>query len=141
MSDVSKPSPLYWLVAVLAVMFGIGLVYDWWMLNAAPPHDAYAQEMIAWIRSFPIWRQLVWGVSVVTGAVGGITLLLRRRWAVTLYMISFVTLLGGFIGHDLLLADGVEKYGSGGLIASTVLILLTGLFWAYARQARGKGWL
>ncbi|MBO6548252.1 MAG: hypothetical protein JJ964_01370, partial [Rhizobiales bacterium] len=43
-----------------------------------------------------------------------------------------ITMLIGFVGYDLLIADGIQAYGTYGLIASTIMILISLILALYA---------
>ncbi|MFQ5563542.1 MAG: hypothetical protein ACE5FO_08225 [Parvularculaceae bacterium] len=140
---MTKPSWLFWVVAVLAVLWnGFGVV-DYWLTSTG--NEEYLKDfdpkIIDWIVSFPLWRDALWIVSVVAGALGGVALILRMRWAALLFLINFVTLVLGFVGHDLLLANGVEMYGQLGLAVSVVIVALSAFFWWYARRALRLGYI
>lgn len=137
----NKPSWLFWAVAVLAILWNGFGVFDYWMTSTG--NEKYLQEfdpkMIEWIENFPMWRDALWLTSVAAGVLGAVALVLRKRIASTLFLINFVTILAGFVGHDILMASGIEMYGVLGLTMSMVIVGLSGLFWWYANRAAARG--
>ena len=95
--------------------------------------------MIGWIQGFPLWRKALWGLSVLLGTLGAVLLLMRRSLAPTLLWGAAILMVVGFVGHDLLLADGVKYYGQVGMISSTILnVLAILLAWHASIAARGR---
>ena len=72
-----KPSWFYWIIAVVAVLWGLFGAFDFWMTSTG--NEMYLKdfppEMIAWIKGFPAWRTGLWAVSVGAGALGGVLML------------------------------------------------------------------
>ena len=118
-------------------------VFDFWMTSSGNEEylKDYDPNMIAWIKGFPFWRTLLWAIGVFAGLLGGLALIARRRVAVLLLLVNFGLMTLGFVGHDLLLANGVGMYGELGLVGSTVLILVAGAQWLYASRAARRGYL
>lgn len=138
---MNKPSWLFWIVAVLALLWNGFGVFDYWMTSTG--NEKYLQdfdpEMIEWILGFPMWRNLIWIISMGAGVLGAVALVLRKKIASTLFLVNFATLLIGFVGHDILLANGIEMYGQLGLIASGAIIAVSGFFWWWSNRAASRG--
>lgn len=136
-----KPSWFYWVIAVLAVLWGLFGGFDFWMTVTG--NETYLKdfppEMIAWIQGFPMWRALLWAISVASGVAGGVLLLMRSAVAVVAFYVNVGTMLIGFLVHDLLMANGVEMYGSAGLIGSAVICVVSIGFALYAHNAARRG--
>lgn len=118
---------------VLAVVLGLaGLAlwgfsaFDIWatLSGYAPYLESYPPEMIAWMQGFPLWRKLLWGLSIGLGVLGALLLLFRTVFAGHVLTVAFVLMIGGFLAYDLPFANGAEMYGRDGLIGSTVLCLV-----------------
>ena len=84
------------------------------------------------INGRPAWATAAFAIAVFAGAVGCILLLLRRRIAAELLVLSLLGILARVVFITMLI----------GFVPSTALSLLVGiaLFW-YATIARRKGWL
>lgn len=72
------------------------------MLQFEPYLSAFPEELRAYWQDFPIWMWLAWGITTWGGLLGSIALLLRHRWAVSLFWASALDaaaalLLGQFI--------------------------------------------
>ena len=140
---MNKPSWLFWIVAVLSILWNAFGVFDFWMTSSGDEKHLkdFDPKMIEWIAAFPFWRRAMWAIGVFAGLFGALALLARRRIAITLLLANTVLMVLGFVGHDILLADGIRMYGQLGLITSVVLIAVAAAQWAYADRAGKQGFL
>ncbi|MGP1283116.1 MAG: hypothetical protein ACTS1X_09085 [Parasphingopyxis sp.] len=134
---------VFWVVAGLALLWnGFGL-YDLYM-TLTVNQDYLAQfppEMMAMIEAFPEWRRLLWTTSVFLGVIAAILLLLRRPMAERVFWATAAAMAAGFFGYDLPFGNGIEAYGTFGLVFSVILIAVQALLALYARWAARHGLL
>jgi hypothetical protein len=114
------------LLSVIALMFwGFGAFDLWATLTGYESYiKDFPAEMIAWVQGFPLWRKIVWGLSVGAGVLGALLFFLRAVAAGHALMAAFVLMIGGFLAYDLPFANGVAMYGRDGLILSSALCLV-----------------
>ena len=88
---------------------------------------------------FPLWMVAVWGIAVWGGVLGSLLLLLRRRWAIQLFLLSCVCIvLTSF--HNFVLSDGLEVMGGvRTMIFSAVIFVIGVLLLVYARSMCQRG--
>ncbi len=84
----------------------------------------FPPQMIVWIQEFPVWRKMLWGFTVLLGTLGGVMLLMKRAQAPALLWGATMVALFAFVGHDILMAEGVKNYGHAGIITASVMIAL-----------------
>jgi hypothetical protein len=118
------------LVGLLALAFyGFSIVDMYWTLTGNEDYLVdYSPEMIAWVQGFPLWRKVIWGASIGFGVLGALLLFLRSVFAGHLLFLAWLLMLGGFVGHDIIMANGLENYGRLGIIASVILIVVALVF-------------
>jgi hypothetical protein len=106
---------------------------DW--LAKMPP------DQIAYMATLPSWLTAFWAIGVWGGLVGAILLLMRNRYAVWAFGLSFVGAVVG-IGYQLFIAKmpASMKAGAGGFIPWVIIIIAAVLYW-YAMSAEKKGLL
>lgn len=132
---------VFWLVSIFAVLLSAVSLYDLYM-TLTINRDYVAQfppEFLEMIEEFPEWRRLLWTTSVFLGVIGAGLLVLRKAMAERVYWATAATMAAGFLGHDLPFGNGVEAYGTGGIIFSIILIGIQGLLALYARWAARHG--
>lgn len=131
----------FWLLSLFTLIFWAYAGLD--MVLTLSGNEVYLKDfppvMIAWIQDFPIWRKAVWGLTVLLGTAGGVFLILQRKIAPTLLWLASLLMLLAFVGHDLMMAEGMKYYGQTGVIASSVMVALTFLLaWHASAAARGR---
>ncbi len=102
--------------------------------ETAANRQAYAD----YVANSPYWAIAIGIIAAVTRLLGAIGLLLRRAWALPLYIISVVFFLGALF-RGFVLAD-VSSVMSGSHIAVEIVFLALSFFgvW-FARQNKLKG--
>ncbi|ODP36998.1 hypothetical protein [Sphingomonas turrisvirgatae] len=141
-SRFSSAPPAWFKVAATVLIL-------WGLMGLASlfPHFAYDPSIdpdaTAWDREFmpaPLWLNIVYVGAVVTGVLASVGLLMRRRWAVTLSVLSLLLLIVQF-GYIFLFTGIVAGKGlwTAYFPAAIVVIQLFQLW--LARKARASGWL
>ena len=90
--------------------------------------------------NIPSWYMIVFGIAVCAGTLGCIALLLRKKWALMLFAISFIAILAQQI-YMFALSD-IGKQMNMQQLSMTLSIPVIGIFliW-FARKKIAKGWL
>jgi hypothetical protein len=96
-------------------------------------------EVLAYVDSIPMWAQAGWGLGVWGGLAGSILLLLRSRWAVPVFALSF---LGALVtlGREILVPSGPASMHEGAAAFMPYVIILVAallLWYAWAQRKRG----
>jgi energy-converting hydrogenase Eha subunit C len=88
----------------------------------------------------PVWITAAFGISSIVGAVGALMLVLRRKAAQGLMLLSLLAIMVWLAG--LLAAPGFHDLASTRDIALAIAVLLITwtIFW-FARHSRQRGWL
>ena len=135
-----------WIVGVLSLLWGGFGAYDYLMTrmrntdyiaSAMPGVDPNAA--LAWVDGFPLYAQIGWGLGVWMGLAGAVLLLMRHRWSVWAYGLSFVGAILG-LGYQIALAPplpGAEGFMVTGM--PYVIIAVAAAFFVYARAMVAKG--
>lgn len=129
-----KPTLLFWCVSLLAVIWGIFGLLDYYMISLenAEYLKQYPSKYLELVKSFPLWREVLWYIALGGAIIGGLLMLLRSAWAVPFLWAVPLAMLAGFVGYDLVLANGTEAYGTFGLITYTTMIIISLILALYA---------
>jgi hypothetical protein len=142
MTTSTKPATWFWVVSVIALLWNLMGVMAYVMhvtmtpeaLNALP-----AQER-ALYTDVPLWATAAFAVAVWGSTLGCILLLIRRKLATPVFVISFIAILLQMI-HSVFISNSIAVYGPGGLVMP-IMVLVIGLYLiVFSRQAASKGWL
>jgi hypothetical protein len=139
MSEGHKPGILFWIIGVLALLWnGFGLLdLVMTMTNNEAYLADYPQELLAYWRDMPFWRDILWIVGVGTAVIAAILFLLRNKLAAPLYAVAPVSMVIG-LAHDAA-AGGIALMGTGGLFGSLVILAVSTALWWYARRQAKRG--
>lgn len=141
MNAIARPA-LYWAIAVFALLWNlIGLAMFWMQVRLTPQAVAALppdQQQIH--AAMPGWVYAFFGIAVVSGVLGSLGLLRRRRWAVPLLLLSL-------LGVTVQMASAYATtpvWALTGVAGAMFPLLLVGaclLLWLFARRAAAHGWL
>ena len=130
-----------WIVGILALCWNAFGCVDYTMTNLKNP--AWLAKMppdqIAYMATLPGWLTAFWAFGVWGGLAGAILLLMRSRYAVWAFGLSFIGALVG-LGYQLFIAKMPEsmKAGAMGFIPWVIIIMAALLYW-YAMNLEKKG--
>ena len=138
----TKCPPWFWLVAILALLWNLfGLFSFYYHVTATQAIIATwpeAQQQIEAVT--PRWIFVPFAIATICGVLGSLGLLLRKRWAEPVLLLSLLAIVVQFSAYYLLTPTWALT-GMGGAILP-LCIALVGLFlWWFARKAAARGWI
>jgi hypothetical protein len=68
------------------------------------------EAQLAYFNAMPAWTHAAWAIGVWGGLLGALLLLLRRKWATPVFVVSFLGWLAGAV-YAFALSDGIEAMG------------------------------
>jgi hypothetical protein len=103
-------------------------------LQALPDNERALYE------SVPAWATAAFAIAVWGGALGSVLLLLRRKLATSILIVSFFGIIVQMV-HSFGMANSIEVYGPGGMVMPVMILIFgAGLIW-FSRKATANGWL
>ena len=135
---IQSPAPRWFtLAAIAAVLFELAGCTLFALQMTVDP-DALPLDQRAMWDAAPMWMLVAYGVAVAAGLIGAILLLMRRRLAEKLLLVSFVAVLVQF--SALLLVPTLRNLTtSDDLFLPFLIIVVSYSVWHFARRA--SGWL
>lgn len=139
---VKRPSPGYWIIAVLALVWNLIGVAMWYLqVTLSAEQLALLTEPQRLVHAAtPGWLDIAFAVAVFAGVLGALGLLLKKRWAGTLFLLSLIGLLVQVIG-GYVVTPAWSAYGLAGLAMPVVLLAIALFLLWYANRAQARGWL
>jgi hypothetical protein len=141
-TDGVKRSLGYWIIAVFALVWNLIGVAMWYLqvtmsseqlaLMTAPQRQVY--------EGTPGWINIAFAVAVFAGVLGSLGLLLKKRWATTMFLLSLIALLVQVIGA-FVATPAWAAYGPAGLVMPAVLVAIALFLLWYANKAKARLWL
>jgi len=133
----NKPNALFWIIAVIALIWnGMGVMayltraFITDEMIATLPKEQQAEFLVV----LPSWVTAAFAIAVFSGFLGTICLLLKKKFAATLFLLSAVAA----ITQHIYLFMNVEISS----LVMPIMIILECIFlvW-YSKDAAKKGWI
>lgn len=130
-----------WLVGVLALLWDAMGAFDYLMTQTQNEGymGRFSPEQLEFFYGFPTWLVAFWALAVWGGVLGSILLLLRKRWAVGVFLVSFLCMVVTTV-RNYVFANGLEVSGDPVSLVFTALIFFVALgLYFYARAMAKRG--
>jgi len=143
----SRPGPTsrtprhLWVIGIVALLWNAIGAFDYLMTQTrnAAYMGAFPPEQLAFFYGLPMWVTAAWALAVWGGVLGSVLLLLRRRLAVPVFLVSLVGMAVTTF-HNYVLSNALEIFPDTFSKVFTVVItpITVGLSF-YARAMRERG--
>ncbi len=136
------PQPIkgwYWIGAIAVLVF-MSLGVAGYLVSVTAPGGALPADQRALMAARPVWMIWAYAIAVWSGMAGAVAMLVRRRWAVPLLLISLIGAIFTFLPYAIVPEVrelATEGDGAAGII---VIALCWTSFW-FARHSVQRGWL
>ena len=141
MTNANKPNIVFWIIGVVALVWN-GMGVNAYLQQAFKTEASTAElnaEQIALIEGMPAWYTALFAIAVFAGVIGAITLLMRKKMAATLFIVSFIAAtinqVYWLFGTD---ATDVFSEMQPYLMPILVIVFATFLVW-YSKDQKKKG--
>jgi hypothetical protein len=137
----TTPTPRHlWIVGIVALLWSLFGAMDYIMTQTE--NEAYmsqfSPEQLEFFYSFPAWLVAFWAVAVWGGVLGAVLLLMRKKLAVPVLLVSFLCMVVTTV-HNYGFAEGADIVGGMGLSFSVVIFVVALALVIYARSMARKG--
>ena len=138
-----KPPTAFWVIGGVALAWNlIGMMLFYMQVSATDEvlRVAYGEAEYEYLTAIPAWVMTAYAIAVIAGVLGCVLLLMRKAWAIPVFIVSLVAILVQDT-YSFFLSDAVEVFGAGVMVIPTVvLVIAIGLVF-YSRSAKEKNWL
>lgn len=145
MNDQSKIKPTiwFWVLGVLALLWNLmgvsAYLMDAYMKDEAMAKFSEAQKEI--FINQPTWLTAAYAIAVFGGTSGCVGLLLRKKWATPLFLISLIALIAR-TGYYFFMTNTTEVFD---LVQGTILpiavIIIAALLYIFSKIATERKWI
>ena len=137
----NKSTSAFWIISAVALLWNIMGVVAYLgqaymteeILKALPEADQ------AYYNNVPAWVTGVFAIAVFAGVFGSISLLMRKKWATILFVISLIAVIAQFI-YNFFIQTDVEITGVK-MIWPLVVLIIAILLVFLSRKATKEGWI
>jgi len=139
----AKPPVWFWIVSILALLWNLMGVMSY--LGQAYMTDdmkaEYTSDQLALMDSTPAWATAAFAIAVWGGLLGCIAILLRKKWAIPVLMLSLICILVQMT-YSFFMTNAAEIYGPlPGVIIPLLVIIIAIALVQFARIAEKRNWI
>lgn len=131
-----------WVIGVVTLLFNAGGAFDYVMTQTrnATYMAQFSEAELAYFYGFPSWVQGSWALAVWGAVLGSVLLLMRRKWAASVFAVSLIAMVVTF-AHNFVLAEVKmhEVVGSEAIWFSAVIAIVALALFLYARAMARRG--
>lgn len=142
MDDRYAPQPLarwFWVAAAASALFmALGCAGYLASVFTDPAELPLDQRNLMEAR--PLWMVAAYAIAVWVGLLGAILLMMRRKLAVPLLLVSLVAAVLTFLPYAVVPAVS-NLVTTNDIAVAIVVVLITGTIFSFARHSRQRGWL
>ena len=140
--DTASPPVWFWVISVIVLawylMDTLAFFMRVSMTEAAIKTIPENQQHL--YRDMPLWVNMVFACEVFSGTLGGLSLLLRKKWALPLFVISLLGVVAQ-TSNIWFLTDAISVMGVSAVLMPIVAIIIGAAMVLLAKSAIPKGWL
>lgn len=135
-SSSNKPPVYFWVVAIIAILWYAFGVYNYLMQAFLTKEQVTELSNVdqLFYDDLPAWYVSAFAIAVFAGLVAAISLLIRKRWAYILFIVSF-------------LAVGIQQFyvlteinPRDILLSLSAIVIAVFLVW-FSKRAAARKWL
>lgn len=140
----TRPGTSFWVLCGLLAVWNLSGLFSYYQMSTTTPEQleaaGYNALQIAHVLNTPAWAHSAYAIAVNAGVLGVIFLLLRKAWALPMFVIS----LAGALLQDLdayILRGALDHFDTI-WVAIPIAVIAICIFeiW-YSSKARARGWL
>ena len=141
-SDKTSPPVWFWVISIIALLWYLMDTSAFYMrvfmtddvIKAMPENQQHLY------RNMPLWVNIVFAAEVFGGVLGCVGLLLRKKWALPLFVVSILGVLSQTF-HVYFLSDAISTMGAPAVVMPLLAILIGMGVIVLAKSATSKRWL
>ena len=141
-TDVSQKPPVwFWVVAVIALLWNLFGLFNFYIstFDQVSILETLNQKQRELFEAMPLWATIAFGVATVTGTLASLGLLVRKRLAKPLFVVSLVAMVAQFINW-LFIQNAPEVFPNSYSMPAAVVIVGV-LLIIFSNKGIQKGWL
>lgn len=138
--EIGRPKKTFWIISIIALLWnlmGVAACIGMSFMTPEMAAEGYGQEFADIFATKPVWATGAFAIAVFAGLLGCIGLLMRKKWATMLFILSLL----GVIIHNIwgVMAGTLSVIGTFDKVMTiAVLAIAVFLIW-FSRQKTAQG--
>ena len=141
-SSRKSPPVWFWVISVIALLWFLMDIWAFYMrvfmtedaIGAMPENQRHLYQ------NMPPWVTIVFALEVFGGALGCQLLLLRKKWALPLFVVSFLGVISQ-TAHIFFFSDAISIMGAPAVMMPLLAILIGAGMIILTKSAISRSWL
>ena len=137
----NKPTITFWIISAVALLWNISGVVAY--LSQAYMTDevlaALPEADQAYYNNVPGWVTGAFAIAVFAGVFACVGLLMRKKWATILFMVSFIAVIAQFT-YNFFIQNFMEVSGIRMIWPIVIIVVAFFLIW-FSRKSEKEGWI
>lgn len=141
MTTSVKPPVWFWVVGAFALLWNLYGLFNFYLstFNQVAILETLNQEQRELFESMPMWATVAFAIATITGTIASIGLVMRKKWAKSLFIISLVTMIAQF-ANWLFIQNAPEVFPDS--YTMPIVVVIVGiLLILFANMGIKKDWL
>lgn len=138
----AKPPVWFWIVSVLALLWNLAGAMAY-IGQAYMPDEVLAAMSEAernLYESQPAWVTAAFAIAVWGGILACVFLLLRKKWAKPVFIISLLGVLAQ-MSYNFFMSETFEVYGASAMAMPIMVVIISIVLIWFSNKAIAKNWL
>jgi hypothetical protein len=135
-----RPVPGWFSVVAIASILFMALGCAGYLVSVLSDPSSFPLDQRNLLEARPVWMVAAYAIAVWIGLLGTIALLMRRKSAEPLLLVSLIGAVLTFLPYAVVPAVS-ELVTTNDIAVAVVVVLITGTIWSFARHSRQRGWL
>ena len=138
---MSKPTISFWIISVIALVWNLMGVsqYIQQAYNTDSFRAMYTAAQLQMMDATPAWSTAAFAIAVFAATFGCVSLLLRKKWAYMLFLISFLAIIVQNI--DAFTRFKIGDYGTAELVMTAIIPMFALFLLWYSKKAIKRHWI
>ncbi len=140
-NSTNKPTNAFWIISFAAFLWNISGVMSY-LAQAYMTDDVLAalpEAEQTYYNNVPVWVTAAFAIAVFAGISACVGLLMKKKWATILFIISLVAVIAQFI-YNFFMQTFVEMSGNKIILPIAIIIIAIFLAW-FSIKSEKKGWI
>ena len=129
-NSTTKPSTIFWVISIIALFWNIMGVVAYlgqaYMTEEALLALPEAEQ--TYYTNVPAWITAAFAIAVFTGFLGSLALVLKKKWAKLMFVVSFIAVVIQVI-YNLFIQEFVALTGSRVILPLITVVIAAFLIW------------
>lgn len=142
MTENQKPKTMFWVIGIIMLIWYALGCFAYLLTSFITPEmlAELPDDQRSLMENIPAWVTAAFAIAVWIGLLASIIMLIRRKAAYQLYILSFLGVIVQMY-YVFFMTNAMSIYETGDKVRTVLVIVIGAYMIYYTKMAKGKGWL